>query len=110
METRTDLEARLREYARQYDRDFPSTIGVERRIRARMAVAPSQPTRTSRRWEWGTAGGLAREVAIVGILVLLAGVLIVGATKLRSLQTQTVTPPVTVTAPAGIPPDWTALQ
>jgi photosystem II stability/assembly factor-like uncharacterized protein len=110
METRTDLETRLREYARQYDRDFPSTTGVERRIRARMAVAPSQPARTGRRWEWGAAGGLARELAIVAILVLLAGVLIVGATKLRSLQTRTVTPPVTVTAPAGNPPDWTGLQ
>jgi photosystem II stability/assembly factor-like uncharacterized protein len=110
METTTHLEARLREYARQYDREFPSTNGVERRIMARMAVAPSRPPRTSRRWRWARAGGLVRELAIVAILVLLAGVLIVGATKLRSLQTQTVTPAVTVTAPAGIPPDWTGLQ
>lgn len=114
METRTNLEGRLREYARQYDRDFPSTTGVERRIMARMAIAQSQPPRTRRRWEWGTAGGLMRELAIVGVLLLLAGVLVVGATKLRSLQPRTVTPPVTATPPVGKPAqpaaDWTALH
>jgi photosystem II stability/assembly factor-like uncharacterized protein len=115
METRTNLEGRLREYARQYDRDFPSTDGVERRIMARMAIAPSPLPRTfTRRWEWATAGGLMRELAIVAVLLLLAGVLVVGATKLRSLQPRTITPPVTATPPVGKPAqpaaDWTALH
>jgi photosystem II stability/assembly factor-like uncharacterized protein len=115
METGTDLEVRLRDYARQYDRDFPSTTGVERRIMARIAIAPSRPERASiRRWEWGTAGGLVRELAIVAALLLLAGVLVVGATRLRSLQTQTVTPPVTVTPRPGKPAQpsayWSAVH
>jgi photosystem II stability/assembly factor-like uncharacterized protein len=111
----TELEGRLRGYARQYDRDFPSTSGVERRIMARIAIAPSRPDRTiTRRWEWGPAGGLMREVAIVAALLLLAGVLVVGASKLRSLQTRTVSPPVTATPPVGKPVQppayWTALK
>jgi photosystem II stability/assembly factor-like uncharacterized protein len=114
MPTTTALEARLREYARQYDRDFPSTNGVERRIMARMAIAPSQPPRTRRRWEWATAGGLMRELAVVAVLLLLAGVLVVGANKLRALQPRTVTPPVTATPPVGKLPQppayWTAVQ
>jgi photosystem II stability/assembly factor-like uncharacterized protein len=114
MPTTTALEARLREYARQYDRDFPSTNGVERRIMARMAIAPSQPPRTRRRWEWATAGGLMRELAVVAVLLLLAGVLVVGANKLRALQPRTVTPPVTATPPIGKLPQppayWTAVQ
>lgn len=115
METRTEIEVRLRDYARQYDRDFPSTTGVERRIMARIAITPSRPERASiRRWEWGAAGGLVREVAIVAALLLLAGVLVVGATKLRSLQTRTVTPLVTATPPVGKPAQppayWMALH
>jgi photosystem II stability/assembly factor-like uncharacterized protein len=115
METRTDLEERLRGYAREYDREFPPTSGVERRIIARIALAPSPSARASRRpWAWGTAGGLARELAIVTILVLLAGVLVVGAAKLRSLQPRSVTPQITSTPPAGKPaqpiPDLTGLQ
>jgi photosystem II stability/assembly factor-like uncharacterized protein len=100
METRTDLEARLRGYAREFDREFPPTTGVERRIIARIAIAPSRSARASRRpWAWGRAGGLVRELAIVAILLVLAGVLVVGATKLRALQPRTVTPPVTATPP-----------
>jgi photosystem II stability/assembly factor-like uncharacterized protein len=116
METRTDLEARLRGYAREYDREFPSTTRVERRIVARIALAPTPPAGASRRpWDLGRAGGFARELAIVAILVLLAGVLVVGAARLRSLPTRPVTPPVTATPPVGKPPAqppayWSALR
>jgi photosystem II stability/assembly factor-like uncharacterized protein len=105
----SDLEARLRGYARKYDRDFPSTTGVERRIMARIALTPSRPaSRSIVRREWGTTGGLVREVAIVAALLLLAGVLVVGANKLRSLQTRTVTPP--VGKPSQPPAYWSALH
>jgi photosystem II stability/assembly factor-like uncharacterized protein len=115
METRTDLEERLRAYAREYDREFPATNGIERRIIARIALAPAQSARfSSPRWRWGMAGGLVRELAIVAILVLLAGVLVVGAAKLRSLPTRTVTPQVTATPPVGKSAqplaDWTGLH
>jgi len=112
----TQLEARLREYARQYDREFPATTGVERRIMARIAIAPSRPDRKSiRRSEWGPAGGLMREVAIVAALLLLASVLVIGASKLRSLQPRSVTQPITATPPVGKPPAqppayWSALR
>jgi len=115
METRTDLEERLRSYAREYDREFPPTSGVERRIIARISLAPARPARTSSwRWPAGMAGGLVRELAIVAILVLLAGVLVIGAAKLRSLPTRTVTPRVTATPQVGkpaLPPAyWTGLH
>jgi photosystem II stability/assembly factor-like uncharacterized protein len=115
MEARTDLEERLRAYAREYDREFPPTNGVERRIIARISLAPARPSRTSsRRWPSGLAGGFVRELAIVAILVLLAGVLVVGATKLRSLPARTVTPRVTATPqvakPALPPAYWTGLH
>jgi photosystem II stability/assembly factor-like uncharacterized protein len=116
METRTDIEARLRGYASEYDREFPATSGVERRIIARIALAPSESARASRQpWAWGVlAGGLVRELAIVAILVLLAGVLVIGAAKLRSLQPRSVAPQVTATPPVGkgAQPlaDWTGLH
>jgi photosystem II stability/assembly factor-like uncharacterized protein len=115
METRTDLEERLRSYAGEYDREFPPTGGVERRIIARIALAPSPSAQALRRpWAWGMAGGLVRELAIVSILALLAGVLVVGAARLRSLPTRTVTPQVTATPPVGkgAQPlaDWTGLH
>jgi photosystem II stability/assembly factor-like uncharacterized protein len=115
MEARTSLEERLRAYAREYDREFPGTGGVERRIVARITLAPARSARfSSPRWPWGMAGGLVRELAIVAVLLLLAGVLVVGATKLRSLPTRTVTPPVTATPqiskPALPPAYWTALH
>jgi photosystem II stability/assembly factor-like uncharacterized protein len=115
METRTDIEARLRGYASEYDREFPSTTGVERRIVARIALAPSRsPRPSSQRWAWPWAGGLLRELAIVAILLLLAGVLVVGASRLRSLPTRTVTPRISATPPSGkgAPPlaDWTGLR
>jgi photosystem II stability/assembly factor-like uncharacterized protein len=107
----TNIEARLRGYARQYDRDFPSTTGVERRIMARIAISPSRSTDASiRRWEWGTAGRLLRELAIVAAVLVLAGVLVVGATKLRSLQTRGVTPPPPVGKLAQPVADWTGLH
>jgi photosystem II stability/assembly factor-like uncharacterized protein len=115
METRTDIEERLRGYAREYDREFPPTNGVERRIIARISLAPVRPARTPGwRWPSAVAGGFVRELAIVAILLLLAGVLVVGATKLRSLQTRTVTPRVTATPqvskPALPPAYWTGLH
>jgi photosystem II stability/assembly factor-like uncharacterized protein len=115
METRTDLEERLRAYAREYDREFPPTNGVERRIIARISLAPVRPaTTSSRRWPWGMAGGLVRELAIVAILLVLASVLVIGATKLRSLPTRTVTPRVTTSPQVGkpaLPPAyWTGLH
>jgi photosystem II stability/assembly factor-like uncharacterized protein len=115
METTTNLEERLRAYAREYDREFPPTNAVERRIIARIALAPVRPARmSSLRWPSGVAGGLVRELAIVAILLLLAGVLVVGATRLRSLPTRTVTPRVTATPqvgkPAQPPAYWTGLH
>jgi len=115
METRTDIEERLRGYAREYDREFPSTNGVERRIIARMSLAPVRPARIPGwRWPSAVAGGFVRELAIVAILLLLAGVLVVGATKLRSLPTRTVAPRVTATPqvskPALPPAYWTGLH
>jgi len=115
METRTFVEERLRVYAREYDREFPPTNGAERRIIARISLAPVRPARTSGwRWPSAAAGGLVRELAIVAILLILAGVLVVGATKLRSLPTRTVTPRVTATPqvakPALPPAYWTALH
>lgn len=109
METRTDLEARLRGYARDYDREFPAVTGVERRIIARIALAPSRSARHSnRRWAWPAAGGVLRELAIVAVLVLLAGLLVIGATKLRSMQPRTITPPVTATPRPAKPAQPTA--
>src|SRR5258708_11179355 len=110
-----ELETRLRGYASQYDRDFPSTTGVERRIMARIAITPLRPARPAIwRWEWGTAGGLVRELAMVAAVLLLARVLVVGAPKLRSLQTRTDTPPVgsspPVAKPVQPPAYWTALH
>jgi photosystem II stability/assembly factor-like uncharacterized protein len=115
METRTDFEERLRAYAREYDREFPETNAVERRIIARISLAPARSTRlSSPQRPWNMAGGLVRDLAIVGILLLLAGVLVVGATKLRSLPTRTVTPRVTATPQVGKPPQppayWSALH
>lgn len=115
METRTDLEERLRSYARDYDRGFPTTGGIERRIIARISLAPARPSRTSSwRWPSRAAGGFMRELAIVAILLLLAGVLVVGASKLRSLPARTVTPRVTATPQVSKPalPSayWTGLH
>jgi photosystem II stability/assembly factor-like uncharacterized protein len=115
MATRSDFEERLRSYARVYDREFPTTGGIERRIIARISLAPARPSRTSSwRWPSRAAGGFVRELAIVAILVLLAGVLVVGASELRSLPTRTVTPRVAATPqvgkPAQPPAYWSALH
>ena len=40
MPSTTELEARLRGYALRFDREFPPTASVERRIMARIAITP----------------------------------------------------------------------
>ena len=47
MASKSEVEARLRGYAREFDRDFPSTTRVEGRIMARIAI-----TRGCARMEW----------------------------------------------------------
>jgi RNA polymerase sigma factor (sigma-70 family) len=88
----TDVEARLHEYAQQYDREFPDTTNIERRIMARIATTP-RPSRTPRRER---AGVLVRELAMVCVLVLLVGALVVGVTKLRGLEPRPGAPKVVV--------------
>ena len=86
MASRTDVEARLRGYAQEYDREFPSTARVEGRIMARIAITPRQQKAipmTQRKW--AVAGALVRELAIACVLLLFVGLLVVGVAKLRAL-------------------------
>jgi photosystem II stability/assembly factor-like uncharacterized protein len=100
MASKSEVEARLRGYAREYDRDFPSTTRVEGRIMARIAITPRPlepiPT-TPRRWR---LAGLVRDVAIACVVLLLVGLLVVGVAKLRALPRNNV-PSVTVPGKAG---------
>lgn len=89
MASRADVEARLRGYAQEYDREFRHTADVERRIIARISITPRQLTRVpGQRPKWMTAGVLVRQLALVCILLLLVGALVVGVSKLRALGPQ----------------------
>ena len=93
----TDVEARLHEYAQQYDREFSDTTNIERRIMARIAITPRQ-SRTPRMKK---AGFFVRELAMACVLVLLVAALVVGVTKLRALEPRPGTPKVGV--PGNMP-------
>ncbi len=97
MTSRLELETRLRGYAEQYEREFPTTAGLERRIMARITITPRETRR---------APTLRLELALVAVLLLFVAGLVVGIAKLRGLQ-QVVpahpTPTVTVTGVGGPP-------
>jgi photosystem II stability/assembly factor-like uncharacterized protein len=88
----TDVETRLHEYAQQYDREFPETTNIERRIIARINITP----RRSRMSRMQRTGILVRELALACVLVLLVAALVVGVTKLRGLEPRPSTPKVGV--------------
>ena len=87
MASRTEVEARLRGYAHEYDHEFPSTTRVESRIIARIAITPRalEPNATKQR-TWAFATSLVRELAIACVVLLLVGLLVVGVSKLRAVQ------------------------
>src|ERR1700716_396679 len=96
MPSRTEVEARLRGYAQEYDREFPSMTHVESRIMARTAITPrSLESISPSRPSWARTGGLVRELAIACVVLLLVGALVVGVAKLRALPRNNV-PSVTV--------------
>jgi len=91
MASRADVEARLRGYAKEYDREFPSTTRIEGRIMARIATTPRDLRRApSMRPKWTVAGVLVRQLAIVCVLLIFAGLLVVSVTRLRAVQQQNV--------------------
>ncbi len=97
----SELEVRLREYARQYDRDFPPTAAVERRIIARIAITPRKARTWG--WPWPTATMAVRELAMASLLVLLVAALVLGAVKLRALEPRPSSPKIGV---PGIAPAY----
>src|SRR5260370_32197774 len=85
MPTPTEIEARLRRYARQYDQQFPSTARAESRTMARIAITPRQLARvTEPRRKWALAGVLVRSLAIASLVLIAVGALAIGVTRLRS--------------------------
>ena len=87
MASRADVETRLRGYAEEYDREFPSTARVEGRIMARISITP-RDLRAARvaRPRWSLAGALVRQFAMVCVLLIAVGVLVLGVSKLRAAQ------------------------
>jgi photosystem II stability/assembly factor-like uncharacterized protein len=86
MATRSDIEARLRGYAEEYDRQFPPTMQAESRIMARIAITPRDVAPASALRRKGVlARVLVRQLALVCVLLIFVGLLVVGATKLRAL-------------------------
>src|SRR5260370_30853732 len=87
MPTTTEIEARLRGYARQYDQEFPSTARAESRTMARIAITPRPLARVTEQWrKWGLAGVLVRSLAIACLVLIAVGALAVGVTRLRAAQ------------------------
>src|SRR6266851_9090639 len=87
MTTTTEIEARLREYAEQYDQEFPSTARAESRTRARIAITPRPLARaTEQRPKWALAGALVRSLAIACLVLIAVGALAFGVSKLRTTQ------------------------
>ncbi len=89
MPTTTEIEARLRGYARQYDQQFPSTARAESRTMARIAITPRPLARvTAPQRKWGLAGVLVRSLAIACLVLIAIGALAMGVTRLRAAQRQ----------------------
>src|SRR6266436_2130434 len=89
MTTTTEIEARLRGYAEQYDQEFPSTARAESRTRARIAITPRPLARvTEPRRKWALAGVLVRSLAIACLVLIAVGALAVGVTRLRGAATR----------------------
>src|SRR5260370_26365467 len=87
MPTTTEIEARLRGYAEQYDQEFPSTARAEGRTMARIAITPRPLARvTEPRRKWARAGVLVRSLAIACLVLIAVGALAVGVTRLRWAQ------------------------
>ncbi len=87
MATTTEIEVRLRGYARQYDQQFPSTARAESRTMARIAITPRPLARvTEPRRKWALAGVLVRSLAIACLVLIVVGALAIGVTRLRSAQ------------------------
>src|SRR2546428_3947403 len=87
MASRADVESRLRGYAQEYDREFPSTTRVEGRIMARISIAPRVlGAARVMRPRWSLAGVLVRQLAMVCVLLIAVGVLVLGVSKLRAVQ------------------------
>lgn len=87
MASRADVEARLRGYAQEYDRVFPSTARMEGRIAARISITP-RDMRAAHvpRPRWSFAGALVRQLALVCVLLIAVGALVVGVSRLRAAQ------------------------
>ena len=87
MASRADVETRLRGYAEEYDREFPSTARLEGRIMARTSITP-RDLRAARvaRSRRSLAGVLVRQLAMVCVLLVAVGVLVLGVSKLRAVQ------------------------
>jgi photosystem II stability/assembly factor-like uncharacterized protein len=87
MATTTEIEARLRGYARQYEQAFPSTARAESRTMARIAITPRPlPRVTEPRPKWALAGVLVRSLAIACLVLIGVGALALGVSKLRTAQ------------------------
>src|SRR5260370_7116378 len=85
MPTTTEIGARLRGYARQYDQEFPSTARAESRTMARIAITPRPLARVTEPWrKWALAGVLVRSLAIACLVLIAVGALAIGLTTLRS--------------------------
>src|SRR5260370_38633389 len=85
MPTTTEIEARLRGYAQQYDQEFPSTARAESRTMARIAITPRPLARVTEPWrKWALAGVLVRSLAIACLALIPVGALAIGVTSLRS--------------------------
>src|SRR5260370_15115854 len=87
MPTTTEIEARLRGYARQYEQEFPSAARAEGRTMARIAITPRPLARvTEPRRKWALAGVPGRSLAIACLVLIPVGALAIGVTRLRSAQ------------------------
>jgi photosystem II stability/assembly factor-like uncharacterized protein len=87
MASRAEVEIRLRGYAQEYDREFPSTTRVEGRIMARISITPRDLRAGAVvRPRWSLAGVLVRQLALVCVLLIVVGVLAIGVSKLRAMQ------------------------
>jgi photosystem II stability/assembly factor-like uncharacterized protein len=108
MATTTEIEARLREYARLYDQEFPSTVRAESRTMARIAITPRPLTRMAEpRRKWALAGVLVRSLAITCLVLIAVGALAIGVTRLRAVQRHNVP---TIGAPGKLDVYFTGME